>query len=49
MDERADLIVEIGTEELPPKALTGLAAAFRDDLFALTTEIELSDDESKAT
>lgn len=30
MIERKDFLVEIGTEELPPRALRGLAAAFRD-------------------
>ena len=28
----ADLLVEIGTEELPPKALKPLALAFRDGI-----------------
>jgi glycyl-tRNA synthetase beta chain len=32
MAERADLLIEIGTEELPPKALPALAAAFHDGL-----------------
>jgi glycyl-tRNA synthetase beta chain len=32
MRELRDLLVEIGTEELPPKALFRLAAAFRDNL-----------------
>ena len=31
-DSGADLLVEIGTEELPPSALAGLAEAFRDGL-----------------
>lgn len=30
----ADMLVEIGTEELPPKALRALSAAFRDELVA---------------
>lgn len=30
MTERKDFLVEVGTEELPPKALRQLAAAFRD-------------------
>lgn len=34
MSERADLLVEIGTEELPPKALAGLSAAFTAGLGA---------------
>jgi glycyl-tRNA synthetase beta chain len=29
MAEQADFLVEVGTEELPPKALPALAAAFR--------------------
>lgn len=31
---RADFLVEIGTEELPPKSLLALAEAFRDSLIA---------------
>jgi glycyl-tRNA synthetase beta chain len=30
MSERADFLVELGTEELPPKALLALSEAFRD-------------------
>ena len=30
--ETRDFLVEIGTEELPPKALRGLSEAFRDGL-----------------
>jgi hypothetical protein len=30
----ADLLVEIGTEELPPSALAGLSEAFRDGLLS---------------
>jgi glycyl-tRNA synthetase beta chain len=30
MSDRADLLVELGTEELPPKALLSLSEAFRD-------------------
>ncbi len=30
--ERADFLVELGTEELPPKALPALEAAFRDSI-----------------
>ena len=33
-DERQDLLVEIGTEELPPKALRGLSEAFGRELGA---------------
>jgi len=32
MSERADFLVELGTEELPPKALLSLSEAFRDGL-----------------
>ncbi len=32
MDNRKDLLIEIGTEELPPKALLRLSTAFRDGL-----------------
>jgi len=32
MSERADFLVELGTEELPPKALLALSQAFRDGL-----------------
>ncbi len=34
MSTHADFLVELGTEELPPKALRTLAGAFRDDLTA---------------
>lgn len=49
MAERADFLVEIGTEELPPKALTRLAAAFRDGVFKGLTETGCADEESAAT
>ncbi|WP_462320394.1 glycine--tRNA ligase subunit beta [Halochromatium sp.] len=38
----ADLLVEIGTEELPPSALAGLAEAFRDGLVKRLDESRLS-------
>ncbi|HUG98906.1 MAG TPA: glycine--tRNA ligase subunit beta [Gammaproteobacteria bacterium] len=41
MAERADFLVEIGTEELPPKALAVLATAFRDGLVARLAEARL--------
>jgi glycyl-tRNA synthetase beta chain len=41
MAERADFLVELGTEELPPKALPALAAAFHDGLSALLAEARL--------
>jgi glycyl-tRNA synthetase beta chain len=51
MAERADFLVELGTEELPPKALAALAAAFRDGLVARLAEARLGhgDVESFAT
>jgi glycyl-tRNA synthetase beta chain len=51
MAERADFLVELGTEELPPKALATLAAAFRDGLVARLAEARLGhgDVESFAT
>lgn len=42
MAERADFLVEIGTEELPPKALAALAEAFRDALVARLAEARLA-------
>jgi len=41
MAERADFLVEIGTEELPPKALPALAQAFHDGLAARLAEARL--------
>ena len=32
MSDRADFLVELGTEELPPKALLALSESFRDGL-----------------
>ena len=37
----ADLLVEIGTEELPPKALRGLMDAFADHLGAAIDDARL--------
>jgi glycyl-tRNA synthetase beta chain len=42
MAERADFIVELGTEELPPKALLALEGAFRDGLVARLAEARLA-------
>lgn len=42
MADRADFLVELGTEELPPKALPALSAAFRDGLVARLAEARLS-------
>jgi glycyl-tRNA synthetase beta chain len=41
MAEHADFLVELGTEELPPKVLPALAAAFRDGLVARLAEARL--------
>jgi glycyl-tRNA synthetase beta chain len=40
--DRADFLVELGTEELPPKALPSLEAAFRDGLVARLAEARLA-------
>lgn len=42
-----DLIVEIGTEELPPKALRRLAETFRDNIVTGLTSASLSHDQSQ--
>lgn len=41
MAERADFLVEVGTEELPPKALSALAQAFHDGIAARLAEARL--------
>lgn len=41
MAESADFLVEIGTEELPPKALRGLMTAFGDGLAKALTDANL--------
>lgn len=41
MAEHADFLVELGTEELPPKALPALEAAFRDGLVARLADARL--------
>jgi glycyl-tRNA synthetase beta chain len=46
--ERADFLVEIGTEELPPKALTELSAAFRDGVVARLAEARLDHEDVSA-
>lgn len=40
-----DLLIEIGCEELPPKALKKLALAFRDEVAKLSTEKRISYDD----
>jgi glycyl-tRNA synthetase beta chain len=42
MSKAADFLVEIGTEELPPKALRSLMVAFGDNLAAGIDEARLS-------
>jgi len=42
MVERADFLVEIGTEELPPKALADLSSAFHDGVVARLAEARLA-------
>lgn len=51
MTQAADFLVELGTEELPPKALTTLAQAFHDQLVSRVNdaELEFSDSEWFAT
>ncbi len=51
MTQAADFLVELGTEELPPKALTTLAQAFHDQLVSRVkdAELEFSDSEWFAT
>ena len=39
---KADFLVEIGTEELPPKALLSLAEAFRDSILQQLKDVELN-------
>ena len=41
MTPSADFLVELGTEELPPKALLKLSAAFRDGIIKGVTEARL--------
>lgn len=47
-DSVADLLVEIGTEELPPSALAGLAEAFRDGLIKRLDESRLTHETAQA-
>ncbi len=51
MTQAADFLVELGTEELPPKALTTLAQAFHDQLVSRVkdAELEFADSEWFAT
>ncbi|NIT52379.1 MAG: glycine--tRNA ligase subunit beta, partial [candidate division Zixibacteria bacterium] len=44
MTETRDLLIEIGTEEMPPKLLAGLAAEFHDRLLSsIQDELDLID------
>ncbi|MFP4606273.1 MAG: glycine--tRNA ligase subunit beta [Thiohalospira sp.] len=47
MSDRADLLVEIGTEELPPRALQQLANALRDGLLRGLDEARLEPGEAE--
>ncbi|WMS86053.1 glycine--tRNA ligase subunit beta [Pleionea litopenaei] len=42
MTQSRDLLIELGTEELPPKALKALASAFHDGFIQKLKELELS-------
>ncbi len=46
--ERRDFLFELGTEELPPKALKRLRDALRDEIVAGLADAELSHDEVEA-
>lgn len=48
MKTHQDLLIELGTEELPPKALTKLIDAFRDGVVAGLKKAELSHGDVKA-
>jgi glycyl-tRNA synthetase beta chain len=48
MSKRADFLVELGTEELPPKALLTLSQAFRDGLLSRIDAAALSHGEVEA-
>ena len=48
MSETRDLLIEIGTEELPPLALRRLSEAFRSGLDRLLSEQHLAHGESHA-
>ncbi len=41
-NDSADFLIEIGTEELPPKALSKLATAFHNNMVAATKEARLT-------
>ena len=46
MSDRQDFLIELGTEELPPKALRKLAVAFKDGIMAGLTEANLESGEA---
>ena len=41
MSQTQDLLIEIGTEELPPKSLKKLATAFADEISSLLKDQSL--------
>ena len=49
MAEKKDLLIELGTEELPPKALKGLSQAFCDNVSKSLQDADLGYDEIKRT
>ena len=48
MAEKKDLLIELGTEELPPKALKGLSQAFCDNVSKSLQDADLGYDEIKS-
>ena len=48
MSDKKDLLLELGTEELPPKALKGLSEAFRNGIAKGLADAALSYDEIKS-
>ena len=46
MSDRQDFLIELGTEELPPKALLKLAVALKDGITAGLTETSLESGEA---
>ena len=48
MSDKKDLLIELGTEELPPKALRGLAQAFKNGVAKGLDEADLSYEQIKS-
>ncbi|MCW8931494.1 MAG: glycine--tRNA ligase subunit beta [Gammaproteobacteria bacterium] len=48
MSDKKDLLIELGTEELPPKALKGLAQAFKNGITKGLDDADLSYDHIKS-